>query len=194
MTSQPFGLLITWTCYGTWLPGDSRGYVSNTLKDAHQYEPKQNETGTPHTKDDPGTYQRAKSLQKQETVWLTPEQAVIVAETLIDAAKKRSWRIPRAAIMRNHVHVVVQHCPNDGSAVRRILKGTTQAALSDHAGQPRTWWTTGGSDRYKNDESAIETAINYVANQEYVLVHVVDMGVVRPRGDEPRGSLREGSA
>jgi len=200
MTSQPFALLITWTCYGTWLPGEARGYVSNTLKENWQYDPKRNAPGTPHTKDDPETYQRAKSLQKQPTVWLTHEQAVIVAEALIQAARKRGWHIARAAIMRNHVHVVIRDCPNDGSAVRRILKGTTQAALSDHAGQSRTWWTTGGSDRYKNDEQAVINAVNYVAKQEYVLVHIVDMVVRMPeeigqsRGDEPRGSLCEGSA
>jgi REP element-mobilizing transposase RayT len=194
MTSQPFALLITWTCYGTWLPGDPRGYVSNTLKENWQYDPKQNTPDTPHTKDDPETYRRAKSLQKQPAVWLTKEQAVIVAQTMIDAAKKRGWHIARAAIMRNHVHVVIWDCPNDGSAVRRILKGTTQAALSDHAGTPRTWWTTGGSDRYKNDEQAVINAVNYVAKQEYVLVEVVDMRIVQSRGDEPRGSLCEGSA
>jgi hypothetical protein len=28
---EPFALHITWTCYGTWLPGDQRGHVSNVL-------------------------------------------------------------------------------------------------------------------------------------------------------------------
>ena len=27
MTSEPVGFLITWVTYGTWLPGDARGWV-----------------------------------------------------------------------------------------------------------------------------------------------------------------------
>ena len=77
--------------------------------------------------------------------------------------------------MGNHVHVVVQGCPDDGPAVRRVLKGNTQAALTKNHGSPRVWWTARGSDRYKHGQCAIDTAINYVANQEHKLAEVVDM-------------------
>jgi REP element-mobilizing transposase RayT len=125
---------------------------------------------------------RARSLQKQASVWLNAAQAFCVAETLVASAKPRGWRIPRAAVMANHIHVVVFDCPNDGPAVRRVLKGTTQAALTKLAGSPRTWWTTGGSDRYKNDQQAVENAINYVAGQANKLAEVIDMVAVRVEG------------
>ena len=32
MTLRPFALHITWTCYGTWLPGDERGYVAGAFR------------------------------------------------------------------------------------------------------------------------------------------------------------------
>jgi hypothetical protein len=83
--------------------------------------------------------------------------------------------------MANHVHIVVTQCPDDGPAVRRILKGTSQAALSRLAGTPRKWWTTGGSDRYKHGEAAIMTAVNYVANQEFPLVFIVNNERVIPK-------------
>ena len=42
MTSErPFVLHITWTCYGNWLPGDRRGYVSNTLRPEGGFRPKE---------------------------------------------------------------------------------------------------------------------------------------------------------
>jgi hypothetical protein len=28
MHREPLGYFITWTCYGTWLPGDDRGWTS----------------------------------------------------------------------------------------------------------------------------------------------------------------------
>jgi hypothetical protein len=40
-----FALLLTWTCYGTWLPGDARGYVSNTRSNHGGFEPLQNAPG-----------------------------------------------------------------------------------------------------------------------------------------------------
>ena len=97
---------------------------------------------------------------------------------MIGAAVKRGWLILRRAIMANHVRVVVAECPDDGPAVRRVLKGVSQAALSGATEQPRTWWTAAGSDRYKHGHTAVEAAINYVAEQEYVLVHIVNNEIV----------------
>ena len=172
---NPFALLVTWTCYGTWLPGDERGYVSNTLRAGHGYRPKQNTPGTEFTADDVTTRERARRLQRGETVYLTVEQAVNVAQCLVKVAAREGWTIPRAAVMANHVHVVVQQCPRDGPSVRRLLKGNTQAALSELLGHSQRWWTAGGSDRYKKDLTAIEAAIQYVAKQEHKLAEIIDM-------------------
>jgi len=172
-----FALHTTWTCYGTWMPGDERGHVSNVLVPLQGYDPKRNVPGSEVALGDANTKDRASALQKYPTVWLTANQAVCVAETLTVAAKKRNWHISIAAVMANHVHVVTFGCPPDGASVRRVWKGTTQAALSKLVGQSRSWWTDGGSDRYKNDEKAIESAIEYVANQEFKLAMIVDMVV-----------------
>ena len=79
--------------------------------------------------------------------------------------------------MADHVHVVIMQCPDDGKAVRRLLKGNTQASLSEDLGRSWRWWTAGGSDRYKHGTRAIEAAIIYVAEQEYKLAEIVDMEV-----------------
>jgi REP element-mobilizing transposase RayT len=172
-----FALLITWTCYGTWLPGDERGHVSNVCLPDGGYEPKQNIPGTPVAAGHVLTRELARALQKGETVWLTPTEALCTATALASAAQERGWRILRASIMANHVHVVVCDCPDDGPAVRRVLKGVSQAALSRARGHARRWWTQGGSDRYKHGTAAVEAAVNYVANQEHKLAEIVDMEV-----------------
>jgi REP element-mobilizing transposase RayT len=172
---RPFALHITWTCYTTWLPGDRRGYVSNTLLPEGGSLPRQNMPGTPVTADDPLTRERARALQKGATVYLSPEEAQWAAQALIEAARARTWRILRAAVMANHVHVVLTDCPDDGPAVRRVLKGCSQAALNKATGRRQRWWTAGGSDRYKHDHAAIEAAVEYVARQPGVLAQIVDM-------------------
>lgn len=175
--SQAFALLETWTCYGQWSPDDSRGYVSNTLT-AEGYRPKRNAPGTPFDRDEKATYQRAKELQKYETVSLTTELAHIAAIAIVEASMERDWHVLRGAIMSNHVHILVSNCPDDGPMVRRILKGVSQAALSAHVGKSQKWWTRGGSDRYKHGDAAIETALRYVANQERQLIAVADNNII----------------
>jgi hypothetical protein len=174
-TERPFALHISWTCYATWLPGDRRGYVSNTLLSEGGHVPKQNTPGTPYLSDDPVTRRAAQTIQSGPTVGLCAAEALCVVQSLLEAARLRSWRILRSAVMANHVHVVITDCPDDGPLVRRILKGNTQAALSDATGRRQRWWTAGGSDRYKHDHIAIETAVDYVARQPGMLAQIIDM-------------------
>jgi hypothetical protein len=177
MADDPFALHITWTCYGTWLPGDERGYVSNSLLPDRGYLPKANTPGTPYRADDTYTRGSAQSLQRDPCVLLDVGQALVAAHAIVRAARERGWRIVRGALMANHIHVVAMNCPDDGPAVRRILKGNAHAALAEKYGLKRRWWTAGGSDRYKHDWGAIETAVSYVAQQAGKLVEIVEMEV-----------------
>ena len=134
--------------------------------------------GTSFDRGETATYVRARELQRHETVNLTVEQARVAARAMVEAAMEREWVILQGAVMTNHVHIVVAQCPDNGSAVRRILKGTSQAALSRFAGKLRKWWTTGGSDRYKHGEGAVAAAVRYVDEQERMLVKIVNNEIV----------------
>jgi len=180
MSDKPFALHITWTTYGTWLPGDKRGYVSPTRLPTGGALPKKNIYGTDYTRNDPYTKHIADSQQKYDTVLLTLDLANVVAAQLIASCEERHWHIAQAAIMTNHVHVVVMLCPEDGSAVRRILKGVSQAALSKHTGKNQRWWTTRGSNRYKYDQEAIDNAVHYDQRQEGMLVGIENMKIFVP--------------
>ncbi|MCC6124186.1 MAG: hypothetical protein IT426_04445 [Pirellulales bacterium] len=178
VVEEPFALFITWTCYGTWLPGDPRGYVSDTLQPGNARIPKNNNPGSDYSAGHEFTHKIAKQRQKSDTVYLTREQARIAADNLLETARIRDWRMLRAAVMRNHIHLVVADCPDDGPGVRRILKGNAQAKLSQAQGHSRRWWTAGGSNRYLHSEDAIRAAIRYVTEQRWKLAEIVDMEVV----------------
>jgi REP element-mobilizing transposase RayT len=167
-------LLITWTCYGTWLPGDDRGSVSNKVNEYSAYERKQNQVGELPLAGDERTRGFARSHQKWDTEELTVDDAACVAQSLCTLADERNWTIHRAAIMRHHVHAVVANCPDDGPMVRRVLKGVTQADVCRERGQSQKLWTQRGSDRYLNGAEAIEAAIQYVAEQAYKFAEVID--------------------
>jgi REP element-mobilizing transposase RayT len=172
-----FALHVTWTCYGTWLPGDERGHVSDVIFPDGGFDPKQNVVGTPISAGDDFTRRNAQSLQKGQTVRLTLAQALRAAEALVAAARERGWHILRAALMANHIHVVICDCPDDGPAVRRVLKGVSQSKLSKAEGRSQRWWTAGGSDRYKHGHAAIDAAVDYVARQAYKFAEIVEMRV-----------------
>src|SRR5262245_38555795 len=114
--SRPFALFITWTTYGTWLPGDKRGYVSETREPDGAWTPRVNRYGEEYMSDRGDMLALAPRRQKHPTVWLTPLQARCVAESLLAASSERTWRVLRAAVMANHVHAVVSECPDDGPA------------------------------------------------------------------------------
>jgi hypothetical protein len=132
VVEEPFALFITWTCYGTWLPGDPRGYVSDTLQPGNARIPKNNVPGTDYSAGHEFTRKIAKQRQKSETVYLTQAQARLAADNFLETARSRDWRILRAAVMRNHIHLVVADSPDDGPGVRRILKGNAQANSVRH--------------------------------------------------------------
>jgi hypothetical protein len=174
ISDRPFALLITWTCYGTWLPGDKRGHVSNIVLPNSRYQRSDQSPNTPYPEGDPRTRTRAAALQKYPTVRLSDAESLAVAKSLLETSVTNAWFIPRAAILFNHVHVVVCKCPPDGPAVRRLLKGRAHADLRRTTSGPQHRWTKGGSDRYLNDEPSIEGAIHYVANQLKPLAEIVD--------------------
>ena len=102
-----------------------------------KFDPKQNHPGGAITTDDLATRTNARRLQRYPSASLTASEAQLAAQGLLAAANQRGWYILRAALMWNHIHVVVCHCPNDGSAVRRVLKGVSQSYINRRLKQPR---------------------------------------------------------
>lgn len=159
---------LTWTTYGTWLPGDERGFVSH-VRDGDGPEVKHNTPGTDYDAKQRGLTIAAREQMAGPPVWLRPELAEPLADQLRETARFRGWTILALAVMRNHVHVVVG-VPDDPDpeVLLRDFKSYGSRRLSTLAGKPAagTWWTTGGSRRKKSDPIAIRNAVNYVRDQE----------------------------
>ena len=77
---KTIGYLITWTTYGTWLQGDSKGYVKDgkVLKGGDAELKKANEDNL-----------------KSEPVKLTREQREVVRKTILEASKRFDQKIFR---------------------------------------------------------------------------------------------------
>ena len=178
MNEPEFALLLTWTCYGNWLPGDGRGYVGNTRSKRGGFQPKHNVPQTRFDADDQESRDLAKGLQRYDSARLTLDDAKRAAHSFVAAAVARSWIILRGAVMANHVHLVVRNCPDDGPDVRRVFKGVGQARLNEEAGVKRRWWTQRGGNRYLHGNDSILAAMRYVEEQEFCLVRIEETRVV----------------
>ena len=159
---------LTWHTYGTWLPGDERGFVS-ALRD---------ETGDAYIRNIPQTRLDAdrphleawsREKLKCDPVKLTVAHADVLAEQFFETAQFRRWKPIAFAIVTNHVHLVVG-VPGDPDPMKllRDFKTYGSRALNRHFPCPEsgTWWTELGSKRKLSDELSIMGAVRYTLEQE----------------------------
>lgn len=163
--------LLTWTTYGTWLPGDARGFVSD-VRDGPGPEVRHNTPGTPYDADDARVRQRALDHMVGQPVWLTAEQAQPLADQFRETAAFRKWQLLAIAIMANHIHLVVG-VPGDPDPAKLLhdFKSYGTRALKARGYEPAgaRWWTESGSRRKLPDERALRAAVKYVHQQERAL-------------------------
>ena len=163
--------LLTWTTYGTWLPGDRRGFVSG-VKQPDGTRLEQNQPGTPYAANLPALHTYASGLMKGEPVWLTPQQTGILLDQFRETARVRGYNLLGLAIMANHVHLVVEVAEGTRAALLlRDFKGYGSRALNrDGNTQQKHWWTVSGSVRMLPVENAVMHAVKYVRNQKNPLL------------------------
>jgi REP element-mobilizing transposase RayT len=155
---NPLAYHIIWTTYGTWLPGDPRGWIKSGVFGVQEPNPE--------------LEQHAREMMAEDEVRLTPEQRAAVEQTIRDHCRIRKWLLHAVNVRSNHVHVVVT-CDCDGEKARDEFKLWTSRRLSDLAGLTipvarkagrRHWWTEKGDALAIDDERYFENAVEYVVN------------------------------
>ena len=144
---EPFAIFLTWTTYGSWLPGDARGWV-----DAHGL------TREPP----PGLAHHALRLMPDHSVVLTTHQRHAVEDAIIAHCTFRGWTLHAVTCRTNHVHVVVSASERIPHRVMGSLKAWCSRRLSDGMQGRQRWWTKGGSVRRLYEPRAIEAVVEYV--------------------------------
>src|SRR5262247_2784418 len=89
---DPLAYYLTWTTYGTWLPGDDRGWVKR---------------GKGFQFPDPIAKLEAQARMTEDACRLDPEQRKMVELTIADHCRIRGWELHARNCRSNHVHVVV---------------------------------------------------------------------------------------
>ena len=163
---------LTWTTYGTWLPGDERGFVSPKFAEG-AYEPRNNIVGDPYDGARPELRRLAQSKLVGDPIKLERDHAILLKDQFEETARYRGWIIVIGAILATHVHLVVGvHGDPDPSELLRDFKSYGSRPLNQRFGKPEsgTWWTEQGSKRKVKDQPHYEAVTAYVANQVNPLV------------------------
>ena len=145
--SQIIGYMLTWTTYGSWLPGDQRGYLkSGQIMPAN-----------------PQVLKASKKRQKLPTVKLNKHETRLVEQIIQDEAERIGHKILGLAVRSNHVHLLLlPYSESIEDAVGRYKSITTRALWK--YGRKGRIWTKGYDKRFCFSEKELAARIKYVKN------------------------------
>lgn len=156
---EPLAFFLTWTTYGTWLPGDGRGWVKKPGD---------------FRESDSSRERAASKLMTEPALTLTDEQRRIVEDTIAAHCRIRGWHLHAVNARTQHVHVVVTAPGRNPEDVMDQFKAWCTRKLKERerslgtAGDSvrQNWWTQRGSKRWINNNDDLCAAIQYVVEEQ----------------------------
>ena len=147
---EPIAYFITWTSYGTWLPGDERGWWRN------------GEWQSPNAL----FRDMATAELKEKPFALSANDRDVVEQAIAKHSGIRSWTLHAVSARTNHVHVVVTAFNYKPQTVCAQFKAWSSRKLKSTYPSRARFWTEGGSCRWINDEDALARVIIYVSEPQ----------------------------
>jgi REP element-mobilizing transposase RayT len=179
MYTDPLAYFITFTSYGTWLPGDDRGWTMWHKGDKLPQ---------------PLLADWCRDQMKELPVFLDDAQREIVENTIALHCQLRDWRLHAVNCRSNHCHVVVTANSHDGEQVRDQFKAWCTRKLKESVGRNTPgvslrehWWTAKGSVRLIFDEDSLFAAITYALEAQDAGGSKVSS--VKAEGRKPSGDV-----
>ena len=147
---DPVAFFITWATYGTWLPGDERGWTEYH----HGWQlPKL-----------PLALECTARMSEASCV-LSPAERVIVEKQIAQTCSFRGWILHAVNCRSNHLHVVVATGDARPKKIRRDLKAWCARRLKEFAAHNRQhWWAERGSIRWIWNTMSLATVIEYATD------------------------------
>jgi REP element-mobilizing transposase RayT len=159
MTELPLAYFITFTTYGTRLPGDQRGSVDRT----------HNQYGMPWLPPDARRENTVRGRMSQGPYSLDEARRAVVRDAIVEECRFRQWNLLALHVRTNHVHLVVATAADrTPEFILRSCKAHASQCLT-RAGfenAERKRWTTHGSTRYLWEIEAVQDEIRYTLEQQ----------------------------
>ncbi|MDV6033708.1 MAG: hypothetical protein F9B45_27165 [Phycisphaera sp. RhM] len=164
--SDSLGFSIIWTTYGTWLPGDQRGWTR---------------FGAGKQPANPLLERWCRVEMKESPLVLSVYERGLVNRTIKEVCRHRGWECQIANARTNHVHLVVSAAGTSGRQVRDSMKAwctrrlkERQDVLLKHLYSEQLWfdrvrdhwWAEGGYARPLFTQADLEAAIVYAGEAQ----------------------------
>jgi REP element-mobilizing transposase RayT len=150
--NDPVTYFITWTTYGTWLPGDHRGW----RKTRKGNQPPQ-----------PLLENWVRNRMTEDPVLLNSERRAKVERVCRDHANIRGWVIHAVSARTNHVHIAVT-ADADPKKVRDQFKANATRVLRqvpDPIASKKVW-TKGGDCEIVDGDDELERVVQYITEAQ----------------------------
>jgi REP element-mobilizing transposase RayT len=154
---EPLAYFITFRCYGTWLPGDERGWTDRPV----------GMRDVPLRSGHPGLHATAQAATAERAFVLERPLRTVVDMAIRDVCAHRGWKLHALNVRTNHVHLVVSAASAPEQAMTS-LKAWSTRRLREAALVTRTTkvWSRHGSTRYLWRVDQIEAAVSYVLEEQ----------------------------
>jgi len=149
---------LTFNCYGSWVPGDERGWVERA---------RGNYDRGGYKNPSPALAQFARKIMPQEPYQLDVARARIVLDAIREACQYRDWGLVAAHVRTTHAHVIADRLGDPDRAISDF-KSYSSRALNLHGFETaeRKRWARGGSTRRLPTAEAIHAAVQYVVESQ----------------------------
>lgn len=143
---------LTWTTYGTWLPGDDRGWSHKSRSGSQP----------------PNSLfaEVARSRMKEPEFFLSEGHRRLVEGTIREHCEIRGWHLHAVNARTNHVHVVVTASGYRPQIVRDQFKSWCTRRLKVAVPTRSCFWTEGACCRLIETEKELEDAVLYVVEAQ----------------------------
>ncbi|SMP64308.1 Transposase IS200 like [Neorhodopirellula lusitana] len=157
--NEPISLFITWTTYGSWLPGDSRGW-RKWMRGERLPQPLLEDW--------------CRDRMTEKPVRLDALQRQAVEEVVREHAEHRGWVLHAVSARSNHVHVAVTVVPKMSQAGSRVADGVKRVRDELKANATRVLrrlerpvhnekvWTKGGDIQVVETNDDLEQVVIYI--------------------------------
>ena len=139
------GYMVTWTTYGSWLPGDERGYVKDGEILAGDIK----------------ILKRNRKRQKKTAVKLDTKEKQIIKQVIIDESIRIKQKVEALVVYSNHVHLLARPHHDSIEEVTGRYKSLTTRALWKNGRKGRIW-TRGFDKRFCFTEVELEQRVDYI--------------------------------
>jgi REP element-mobilizing transposase RayT len=156
---MPLAYFITFTTYGTWLPGSAKGKGS--------VDAEHNVYGTPFVAPDAQREEEARAAMVQPPYVMGAAERDIVCKGIVDLARDRSWLLLAVHVRTNHVHVVVSAERDPGRIMSDMkARASRDLTLAGFGNADRRRWTRHGSTQHLFREEDVEAKIRYTLDEQ----------------------------